>query len=156
MHREGNAEEGKFLAGRNKLYETTSEFDLRWEVVYPETERAFNPSINVSNQELAFNRCTFCHECGFEQAFDYANYGAEDWDPQYVGQQWAAPVERMRVKEGAMLNEQVAERIYTFLRDVTLDEYDEASDPRGAIEVEVDPEEFAEVRDSAGAGEGSQ
>lgn len=142
--------DGTFMAGRNRLYETSGEFDLRWEVKYPEKERGFDPSLNVSDQELAFNRCTWCHECGFEAAFDYASFGTDEWDPHYVGQEWAAPVERMRVKDGSMLNEKVAERIFKFLRDITLGVYDEEDDSKGAIEVEVTPEEMEEIRESVG------
>ena len=147
-------EEGTFVVSRNKLYDQSSDFDLRWTAVYPKKEEGFNPSINVSNQELTFNRCTSCHECGFKPAFDYDNYGKPGWDPRYTGQQWTTIVERMNQKEGSMMNEQVAQRVFTFLRDSTLGQYDETTDPGGAIVVEVDPDEAgrleAEATDSTG------
>jgi hypothetical protein len=148
-------ERGTFLAAKNKLYDQNSEFDLRWNVVYPERSTQFNPSINVSNQELAFNRCTNCHECGFKPAFDYDNYGKPGWKPKYKGQQWQTIVERMNQKDGSMLNEQVANRIFMFLKDASLGKYDETADPKGALVVEVDPEQ-AKAGPEPGAADGGE
>jgi hypothetical protein len=131
-------EAGTFLLSKNKLYDIGSDFDLRWKVVYPATEKTFDPSTNISNKELAQNRCTICHECGFEKAFDYAHFGQPGWAPQYKGQRWSSSVERMVGKEGSMLNEQIAGRIFEYLRDVTLGKYDENVDPKGAMIIETD------------------
>ena len=133
-------QEGTFIVSRNKLYESSSDFDLRWTAVYPKPEEAFNPGINVSNKELTHNRCTLCHECGFKNAFDFDNYGTPEWSPQYTGQQWGPIVNRMNKKEGSLMNETIAERIFNYLRDVTLGKYDEEADLKGAVVVEVDPE----------------
>jgi hypothetical protein len=44
----------------------------------------------------------------------------------------------MRVMDGSLLNEQIAARIYTYLRDASLGKYDPAKDAHGAIVREVD------------------
>jgi hypothetical protein len=146
-----------FTASKNKLCDASSEFDLRWNVTYPKGEAQFNPSLNVSDQELAFNRCTLCHECGFEKAFDYDNFGKPGWKPVYKGEQWQPIVSRMNQKEGALLNEQVSNRIYTYLHDVTLGKYDESKDDKGALVVEVNPEDAGKIpgnQDSDASGDG--
>src|SRR5688572_28715292 len=108
---------GTYLAEGNKLFDAESPFDLRWTVVYPKRDEGFNPELGMSNRELAMARCTWCHECGFKDAFDYARYQSMEWKPRYVGEQWADPVRRMEGIDETMLNELVATRIYTFLRD---------------------------------------
>ncbi len=73
-----------------------------------------------------------CHDCGFPAAWDNENYGTEEWSPLYVGESWAPSVQRMRMMEGSLLNEKIADRIYSFLRLETLGEYDESKDDMGA------------------------
>jgi len=133
--------EGTYLAANSKMYGDDSQFDLRDTVVYPEARNqgVTNPSLNVSDQELTIYRCTWCHECGFEAAFDWANYGTDEWSPRYVGEDWRAPLKRMMDKEDTMIQEeQIVERIYSFLHDSTLGTYEEAADDRGAVVVEID------------------
>jgi hypothetical protein len=142
--------EGKFIATSNKLYDRDSPFDIRWEVEYPANEAGFDTALNVSNRQLALNRCTWCHECGFKKAFDFARYGTMQWRPRYIGQQWSDPVDRMSRDDATMLNEQVATRIYTFLRDETLGLYDESKDEKGAIVVETKPSATPQVEPSPG------
>jgi hypothetical protein len=131
-------EAGSFLVASNKLYDESSDFDLRWTAMYPKQNKSFDPSLNVSNKELSQGRCTRCHECGFRKAFDLDHYGQPTWAPVYKGNQWEPIVDRMNRKDASLLNEQVAERIFTYLRDVTLGKYDEANDNKGAIVVNVD------------------
>lgn len=146
--------EGTYLVARSKMYGDDSQFDLRDTVVYPEvrTEGIQDPSVSVSDQQLTVNRCTWCHECGFQDAFDWEDYGAADWSPRYVGEEWQAPLQRMMEKENTYIQEErIVERIYGFLHDATLGTYDEQADDRGAVVIEVDeapPEEN-------GTGEGS-
>lgn len=142
QHVEQQTEEGTFLAAGNKLYSERDVFDIRDNVVYPEGKRRKgieNPSTGVSDQELTMYRCTWCHECGFNEAWDWERYGSEGWDPRYVGEDWAPAVERMMQKENSLLQEeQIVLRIYSYLCDETLGEYDLAADVEGAIVVEVD------------------
>jgi len=139
---EQQVEEGTFLAAGNKLYSERDVFDIRDNVVYPEGKRREgleNPSTGVPDQELAMLRCTWCHECGFTEAWDWERYGSEEWTPRYVGEEWAPVAERMMQKENSLLQEeQIVRRIYSYLRDETLGEYDLAADVEGAIVVEVD------------------
>lgn len=145
--------EGTYLAARSKMYGDDEAFDIRDTVTYPipRTEGVTNPSTAVSDQELTMNRCTWCHECGFQRAFDWENYGHEEWAPQYTGEQWAPVLQRMMDKEETMIQEeQIVQRIYEFLRDATLGVYDEEADDRGAVVVELDgppPEEGEEPGD---------
>jgi hypothetical protein len=152
---EQNSEEGTFLAAGNKLYSERDVFDIRDNVVYPEGKRREgleNPSTGVSDQELTMYRCTWCHECGFNEAWDWERYGSEEWAPRYVGEEWASVAERMMQKENSLLQEeQIVRRIYSYLRDETLGEYDLAADVEGAIVVEVDELPAAQAaEDSAG------
>ena len=72
-------------------------------------------------------------------AFDWEHYGSADWSPHYTGEEWAPVVQRMMVKENSFLQEeQIALRVYEYLRDDTLGVYDLEADPEGAIVVEVD------------------
>jgi hypothetical protein len=131
----------EFLVTSNTMRDSERTFDIRDQLVYPEQEieGLKDPSINVSDEELALNRCSWCHGCGFEDFFDWDDYGTEDWDPQYVGDEWAPSVQRMMDKENAFLKEEmIVRRIYRFLHDVTLGEYDRETDNKGAVEIEVD------------------
>jgi len=134
------AREGEYLYAANKLFETDSKLDIRDRVTYPKLVEFMDPSTNMSNRDLTFERCKVCHrECGFEGAFDKEHYGTAEWKPRITGQGWAPVIERMRVKENSYLNEVVAERIYNYLRDETTGKYDEAADEKGALVIEVDP-----------------
>ncbi|MBN2082819.1 hypothetical protein JW859_11530 [bacterium] len=149
---------GEYLASSSKMYGNTSNFDIRDTVVYPEAVREGlgNPSINVSDKELTFNRCTWCHECGFQAAFDWEHYGTQEWSPKYTGQAWQAPIQRMMRMENSFLQEeQIAKRIYQYLRDETLGVYDEEADDKNAIIIEVDelPESAQEGDEAGAAGE---
>jgi len=155
--------EGTYLVANSKMYGDDDRFDLRDTVVYPETrsEGVINPSLNVSDQELTIYRCTWCHECGFPKAFDWANYGTDKWSPRYVGEDWRAPLKRMMDMEDTMIQEeQIVERIYSFLHDSTLGTYEEVADDRGAVVVEVDgplPDEAgADSGDESAAGESGE
>lgn len=132
-------EPGTYHFFANKLYDADAAFDIRDKVIYP---RGSDPPgdlrTNVSNRELAMNRCTRCHECGFKQAWDEENFGTAQWSPRYTGDEWTDPVRRMRVKEYTFLNEQIAERIYSYLRDETLGVYEEEEDTGAAVMIEVD------------------
>jgi hypothetical protein len=108
--RRADGADGTYLAEGNKLFDSEAPFDLRWTVVYPEREEGFNPELGISNRELTMARCTWCHECGFKDAFDYARYQSMEWKPRYVGEQWADPVRRMEGIDETMLNEHVATR----------------------------------------------
>jgi len=148
--------EGQYLASSSKMYGNKSDFDIRDKVVYPEAAREglSNPSINVSDKELTFNRCTWCHECGFENAFDWEHYGTTEWSPQYTGQAWQAPIQRMmRMENSFIQEEEIAKRIYQYLRDETLGVYDESADDKNAVIVEVDElPESAQTDGEDGAG----
>jgi hypothetical protein len=137
---------GKFEVSNASIYEQSGEFSLLDEVVYPDrNSKPFDPRINVTNKYLTLasgtrsSRCTRCHECGFEQAWDMENYGTEEWDPKYVGEQWKPVVQRMRMLENSLINEKIADRIYSFLEEETLGEYDEAADQGATVVVDVDP-----------------
>jgi hypothetical protein len=145
----GEQAEGTYLASANKLFDLDEPFDIHWTVVYPELD-APDLSLNKTDRELTWIRCTLCHECGFEEVFDLARHGTPDWAPRYVGDQWAPVVQRMRVKEGSFLNEVIAQRIYTYLRDDTLGVYDESKDLKGAVVVEVDAPEGNDEPGGAG------
>jgi|GEM_PF-2506925 len=134
-------EEGTYLVASNRLWGDEADFDIRDTAVYPEAAREGlqNPSIGVSDQELTMNRCVWCHECGFKDAFDWEHYGSAEWSPRYTGEDWAPVVQRMMIKENSFLQEeQIARRVYEYLRDDTLGVYDLEADPEGAIVVEVD------------------
>lgn len=135
----GDGSDGTYYAAANKLYDSDVNFDIRWTVTHQPPVESFDPSINIDNRQLTMARCDNCHnECGFDEAFDLANYGKPEWKPVFRGTDWARPVQRMIGKSNAFLNEQIAERIYSFLRDETTIGYDVAADPKGAVEVEVD------------------
>jgi hypothetical protein len=155
--------EGTYLVANSKMYGDDSQFDLRDTVVYPaaRNEGMINPSLNVTDQELTIYRCTWCHECGFQDAFDWPNYGTDKWSPRYVGEDWRAPLKRMMDKEDTMIQEErIVERIYSFLHDSTLGIYDESADDRGAVRIEVDgplPDETgAAAEDEAADGDGGE
>jgi hypothetical protein len=115
------------------------DFDIRKTVKYPETVKpVFNSDLLVSNRQLTTYRCAWCHECGFPQAWDLANVGKPDWHPRYKGTAWQPIVQRMSVMDGSMLNEEIADRIYSYLRDASLGVYDESKDPHGATIRNVD------------------
>lgn len=130
---ENVAKKGVFIALTNRIFDRGDEFDIKDRIEYPEikTEGMANADIDVTDRQLAMYRCTWCHECGFNQAFDVKNYGKPGWNPYYRGEQWQPIVARMRPLENSMLNEVLAERIYNFLRDSTLGKYDESKDRRG-------------------------
>jgi hypothetical protein len=110
--------------GRGKPVELiqTEEFDIREAVVYPPAVSG-KPSDDVDTvswKTLARYRCTWCHDCGFKTAWDYAHFRIAGWNPKYRGAAWRPVVERMRSKEGAMLNDELAQRIADYLRDESL------------------------------------
>ena len=137
-----SAPAGVFVASVNKLYDRGDGFDLRDRVIYPAVkgEGLENADTNVTNRQLTMYRCTWCHECGFKQAFDAGHYGQPGWAPRYKGEQWRPVIDRMVSKDDSLLNEVLAERIYTFLRDSTLGLYDESKDTRGAVVIKAPPE----------------
>ena len=139
------APSGVFVASANKLYDRGDGFDLRDRVIYPAVkgEGLESADTNVMNRQLTMYRCMWCHECGFQQAFDVGQYGQPGWAPRYKGEQWRPVVDRMAAKDDSMLNEVLAERVYTFLRDSTLGIYDESKDTRGAVVVAAPAEHGA-------------
>jgi hypothetical protein len=127
------APKGVFLAASNKIYDRGDGFDIKDRIEYPEAKKegCQDVSTNITDRALAMARCTWCHECGFNEAFDVARYGKPGWSPYYRGEQWQPIVERMSKTENTLLNEVLAERIFNFLRDSTLGKYDESKDSRG-------------------------
>jgi hypothetical protein len=136
---EQKVKKGEFLAKPNKLYDRGEGFDIKDRIVYPavKSEGLADSSTQKTNRELAMLRCGYCHGCGFDQAFDKARYGQPAWEPKYKGAEWQPIVKRMLNLENSMLNEEIAERIYNFLRDSTTGKYDESKDLRGAKVVEA-------------------
>jgi hypothetical protein len=130
---ENVATKGVFLAATNKIYDRGDGFDLKDRIEYPEVkqEGLQTVSTDITDRALAMARCTWCHECGFNEAFDVARYAKPAWNPIYRGEQWLPIVQRMRQMENTLLNEVLAERIYDFLRDASLGKYDESKDRRG-------------------------
>jgi hypothetical protein len=127
------------MASSNRLYADDGDFDLRKRVIYFAEKKAFDPSItSIPDPEFTANRCSWCHECGFKRAWDIDNVGKPDWKPRYRGEAWGPIVQRMRVMDGSLLNEQIATRIYSYLRDASTGKYDPAKDPHGAIVRVVD------------------
>lgn len=129
-----------FLVDDSRLFDSDTSFGMRDILVYPAMERhgPQNVSTGIPNPELTRYRCTWCHECGFTEAFDFENLNTPEWKPVYVGEAWKSIVYRMNDKDEALLNEQIAERIFTYLRDKSLGVYDEENDNSGKIEIEVD------------------
>jgi hypothetical protein len=129
-----------FLVDDSRLFDSDTSFGMKDILVYPAMERhgPQNVSTGVPNPELTRYRCTWCHECGFTAAFDFENLNTAEWKPVYVGEAWKSIVYRMNDKDEALLNEQIAERIYTYLRDKSLGIYDEENDNSGKIIREVD------------------
>lgn len=130
---ENVASKGVFVAESNRIYDRGDSFDIKDRIEYPatKTEGMQNASTDVTDRELAMARCTWCHECGFNEAFDVARYSKPGWSPYYRGEQWLPIVQRMRQLENSLLNEVLAERIFNFLRDSTVGKYDESKDRRG-------------------------
>jgi hypothetical protein len=137
---QGDGSNGTYYAAPNKLFDRDLAFDVRWNVVHEPITKTMDPTLNVDNRQLAFNRCTQCHNggCGFNEAFDYDNYGKPNWKPRIRGQQWAQPAVRMIPKPNSFLNDVIVERIYSFLRDETTIGYDFSKDKKGAVTVETD------------------
>lgn len=130
---------GTFMASSNRLYEDDGDFDLRKTVVYYEPKAGIDPTpTNLPTPEFTRNRCSWCHECGFKSAWDVDNFGKPEWSPRYRGEAWRPIVQRMRVMDGSLLNEQIAERIYNYLRDESLGLYQPELDAKGAVVREVD------------------
>jgi len=152
-----SAPPGVFVASANKLYDRGDGFDLRDRVIYPAVkgEGLENADTNVTNRQLTMYRCTWCHECGFQQAFDLRNYGQPGWAPRYKGEQWRPVVDRMAAKDDSLLNEVLAERIYGFLRDSTLGLYDEHKDTRGAVVVNAPAEHGSTTGKDGGGKDGA-
>lgn len=136
-----SAAPGEFIAESNKFLDFGDNFDIRDKVVYPETqtEGLSNPTTFVTDRKLTELRCTWCHECGFERAFDLERYGTAYWQPLYRGEMWKPIVQRMQRVENNMLNEVLAERIFNFLRDSTTGKYDESKDTHGGAIREAPP-----------------
>jgi hypothetical protein len=129
---------GTYLAAPNRLYDDDGEFDIRKTVIYEPVVQGFNPATNVTNKALTHYRCTWCHECGFQAAWDIENEDKPGWRPRYKGETWKAIVQRMGRSDATMLNEQIADRIYSYLRDASLGKYDESKDTQGAVVRHVD------------------
>jgi hypothetical protein len=130
---------GFYQMSTNRLYEEDGDFDLRKTVIYAQTAgTSFNSDLLVSNKTLTSYRCAWCHECGFPAAWDLEHVGQPGWNPRYKGDGWQPIVQRMRVMDGSMLNEEIADRIYTYLRDESTGKYDESQDTKGAVIKEVD------------------
>lgn len=143
--RQQQPEEGVYVVAKSRLYDDDSQFRLDDTLVYHDlVEEGFDPSINQTNKDMALGhdgrtgRCTKCHECGFERAWDMEHYETPEWNPTYVGEQWQPIVMRMRRLENAFINEQIGDRIYSFLRDETLGVYDESKDTKGATVINLD------------------
>src|SRR5262249_27238260 len=116
---------GEYMVASDRLYQDDGAFDLRKKVVYAQTEgTTFNSDTNVSNKLLTTYRCTWCHECSFPKAWDIEHVGQPGWQPRYRGKDWEPAVRRMRVMDGSMLNEQIADRIFSYLRDESTGKYD--------------------------------
>ncbi|MEZ5338790.1 MAG: hypothetical protein R3F46_11065 [bacterium] len=130
----------QFLVEDARLFSNDSDLSVKDILTYPKGVRKgpVNISTNVPNRDLAIYRCTWCHECGFTNAFDYGNFNTDEWNPQYVGDAWRGSVQRMNDKDETLLNEQIAERIFTYLRDVTNGTYDPDKDGKPAVRIEVD------------------
>lgn len=129
------ANEGKFEVNNASIYEQSGEFSLLDTVVYPEqTFKPFDSRINVPNKYLTLGddkhsgRCNRCHECGFDDAWDTKHYQTPQWNPRYKGEEWKPVVQRMRKLNLSLLNETIADRIYSFLHDETLGTYDASKD----------------------------
>ncbi len=155
-----------YLVEKSKLYGNDNELDLKDILVYPKADRKGPESVstNVSNKLLTKYRCTWCHECGFTEAFDYENLGKPDWNPRFRGEGWRPVVQRMNDMDEALVNEQLAERIYTYLLEESTGIYDEEGDTAPAVRIEVDDIEDIQVLqgdvvedgDAAGPGSDSQ
>ncbi|MCB1218537.1 hypothetical protein KDL44_14225 [bacterium] len=132
--------QSQYLVDDARLYSNDGDLGMKDILTYPKSVRKgpVNVSTGVPNRDLTIYRCTWCHECGFTRAFDYENFGTDEWNPQYVGEAWRGSVQRMNDRDETLLNEQIAERIYTYLRDVTNGTYDPDSDTRPATRIEVD------------------
>jgi hypothetical protein len=124
---------GEFVAGSNKIFDRGDGFDIRDTITYPETksEGLTEARLDITDRALTMARCTWCHECGFNQMFDVQAFGTPRWKPIYTGEDWFPIVTRMRRMENSLLNEVIAERIFNFLRDSTTGKYDESKDQRG-------------------------
>ena len=136
-----NDEVGTYTVSKARLLGRDNTFSLKDELVYPEgINRGMDTtSLNLTDKRLAEVRCSWCHECGFEEAWDWKNYGSSEWSPRYVGEEWGPIVARMKDKEMSFLQEElIARRIYEYLRDDSLGVYDETADDMGAVRVEVD------------------
>jgi hypothetical protein len=126
--------DGTYMLAANRLYEDDGDFDLRKQVVFFEAEHRHEiAGLDAPTPELTLNRCGRCHECGFNKAWDRDNLNTTNWKPRYRGEAWAQVVQRMRIMDGALLNEQLANRIYAYLRDASLGIYNEQDDPRNAV-----------------------
>jgi hypothetical protein len=148
-----NTSDGKFEVSNASIYEQNGEFSLLDEVVYPERkEKAFDSRINVPNKYLTLgdsthaSRCTRCHECGFEEAWDMDHYQTPQWNPRYRGDEWRDVVQRMRRMDNSLINEKIADRIFSFLRDETLGTYDPLKDTGPETVIEVNPDESRSVQ----------
>lgn len=147
------AKAGTYMVSEGKLFLSDDVFDLKYQAVYPQPKQdgLTNPTIyGITDRELTMYRCTWCHECGFKQAWDWDHYGSKDWKPRYRGDQWQPVVERMMKMENALLNEeQIVRRIYKYLYDDSLGKYNEGQDTKGAVEVEVDKDKAATQKPAA-------
>jgi len=133
--------DGEYSVSSARLLGTDATFSIKDELIYPVRDREgiSDTSLNLTSKELTRVRCTWCHECGFEAAWDWDNYGSSNWSPQYKGEEWAPIVERMMRKEMSFLQEEkLVVRIFEYLRDDSLGVYDESGDDKGAVRIEVD------------------
>jgi hypothetical protein len=121
---------GHFTWDNTKLFASQEPFDLRLTVDYvqPRRDGLSDPAVfGISDRELTMRRCTWCHECGFQKAWDWEHYGSTAWKPVYTGEQWQPVVARMMNKDNSFLQEeQIVQRIYRYLRDDSLGNYKEA------------------------------
>lgn len=130
----------QYVVEKARLFSNDSDLGIKDVLTYPKAERKGPADIrtNIPNRDLTINRCTWCHECGFTNAFNYADFGTDKWKPYYKGEEWRSSVMRMNDNDETMLNEQIAERIYNYLHDVTLGIYDPEKDRGPEVRIEVD------------------
>jgi len=153
VHQTTAATQGTYLVSDGKLYMSDEVFDLKDEAKYPQPkmEGLVNPTIyGITDRELTMYRCTWCHECGFKQAWDWDHYGSKDWKPRYRGEQWQPVLERMMKMENSFLHEeQIVRRIYKYLYEDSIGKYNEGTDTKGAAQVEVDTNATEKPADQA-------
>ena len=141
MERSRKDKPGEYTVSSDKLLGRDNSFIISDTLVYKTVVREGmkHTRTDVTDRELAMVRCEWCHECGFLKAWDWENFGSDDWNPAYVGEEWGPIVVRMKDLDNSFLQEEMlALRVYEYLRDETLGVYDEAADDKGATVIELD------------------